>query len=114
MRVDLISLYLLYEIYNFYNCLTLYQIITCLLIKIHMSLTKKFETQTARVKGACFHPTRPWIITSLHSGSIQIWDYNMKIIIATFDVYPTIILVTIGACQGCRFSSSSSFVRIRV
>ena len=51
-----------------------------------MSLTKKFETHTARVKGICFHPTRPWIITSLHSGIIQIWDYNMSIILATFDV----------------------------
>ena len=51
-----------------------------------MSLSKKFETQSARVKGVCFHPTRPWVITSLHSGIIQIWDINMSIILATFDV----------------------------
>ena len=34
----------------------------------------------------CFHPSRPWVIASLHSGLIQIWDYNMKIMIAKFDV----------------------------
>lgn len=40
----------------------------------------------ARVKGASFHPSKPWILTSLHSGEIMIWDYNMKILIAKFDV----------------------------
>lgn len=48
-------------------------------------MKKKFEVETARVKGACFHPSKPWILTSLHSGEIMIWDYNMKIIIAKFD-----------------------------
>lgn len=46
----------------------------------------KFEVKSARVKGLCFHPTKPWVITSLHSGLVQIWDYNMKILIAKFDV----------------------------
>ena len=49
-------------------------------------MKKKFEVETSRVKGACFHPSKPWILTSLHSGEIMIWDYNMKIIIAKFDV----------------------------
>ena len=46
----------------------------------------KFEAKSARVKGLAFHPSKPWIITSLHSGSIQIWDYNMKISVAKLDV----------------------------
>lgn len=46
----------------------------------------KFEAKSARVKGIAFHPSKPWIITSLHSGSIQIWDYNMKICVSTFEV----------------------------
>ncbi|MCL4132459.1 UNVERIFIED_CONTAM: hypothetical protein GTU68_057278 [Idotea baltica] len=49
-------------------------------------MNKKFETASARVKGTCFHPSKPWIITTLHSGVIQIWDFNMKILIAKFDV----------------------------
>ena len=44
----------------------------------------KFQAKSARVKGISFHPSKPWVITSLHSGDIQIWDYNMKICIAKF------------------------------
>ena len=48
----------------------------------------KFEAKSQRVKGIAFHPSKPWIITSLHSGNIQIWDYNMKLCVAKFDVPP--------------------------
>jgi WD40 repeat protein len=36
----------------------------------------KFETKSNRVKGLSFHPKRPWILASLHSGVIQLWDYE--------------------------------------
>ncbi|KNC84550.1 hypothetical protein SARC_03223 [Sphaeroforma arctica JP610] len=45
----------------------------------------KFETKSARVKGMAFHPTRPWILASLHNGIIQIWDYRMGTLIDRFD-----------------------------
>jgi WD40 repeat protein len=48
-------------------------------------MLKKFETKSARVKGLSFHPTRPWILTSLHSGVIQLWDYRMCVLIDKFD-----------------------------
>ena len=32
----------------------------------------KFETKSPRVKGLTFHPTRPWILASLHNGVIQV------------------------------------------
>lgn len=32
----------------------------------------KFETKSNRVKGLSFHPKRPWILASLHSGVIQL------------------------------------------
>jgi len=54
----------------------------------------KFETKSARVKGICFHPSKPWVITSLHSGEIQIWDYNMKLCVAKFEVKLMIFRVT--------------------
>lgn len=44
----------------------------------------KFEAKSARVKGVAFHPSKPWVITSLHSGAIQIWDYNMRLCVAKF------------------------------
>ena len=45
----------------------------------------KFESKSNRVKGLSFHPTRPWVLASLHSGSIQLWDYQMGTLIDTFD-----------------------------
>ena len=37
----------------------------------------KFESKSNRVKGLAFHPVRPWILSSLHNGHIQLWDYRM-------------------------------------
>uniref|UniRef100_A0A7E4ZSM4 Coatomer subunit alpha n=1 Tax=Panagrellus redivivus TaxID=6233 RepID=A0A7E4ZSM4_PANRE len=50
-----------------------------------MALLKKFESKSARVKGLSFHPTRPWVLASLHSGVIQLWDYRMCVLIDKFD-----------------------------
>ena len=41
--------------------------------------------QSNRVKGLSFHAKRPWILTSLHSGVIQLWDYRMGTLIDRFD-----------------------------
>ncbi|GLJ14131.1 hypothetical protein SUGI_0226730 [Cryptomeria japonica] len=44
-----------------------------------------FETNSDRVKGLSFHPKRPWILASLQSGIIEIWDYQMGILVDRFD-----------------------------
>ncbi|KAJ3044580.1 hypothetical protein HDV00_001506 [Rhizophlyctis rosea] len=48
-------------------------------------MLSKFETKSNRVKGLSFHPKRPWILASLHNGSIQLWDYKMGTLIDRFD-----------------------------
>ncbi|ODM90352.1 Coatomer subunit alpha [Orchesella cincta] len=42
-------------------------------------------TKSARVKGLSFHPRRPWILASLHSGSIQLWDYELNACLDKFE-----------------------------
>jgi WD40 repeat protein len=37
------------------------------------------------VKGLSFHPKRPRILASLHSGVVQLWDYRMGTLIDRFD-----------------------------
>lgn len=32
-----------------------------------------------------FHPTRPWVLVSLHSSTIQLWDYRMGTLIDRFE-----------------------------
>uniref|UniRef100_M4B2G5 Coatomer subunit alpha n=1 Tax=Hyaloperonospora arabidopsidis (strain Emoy2) TaxID=559515 RepID=M4B2G5_HYAAE len=45
----------------------------------------KFESKSNRVKGLAFHVSRPWILTSLHNGVIQLWDYRMGTLLERFD-----------------------------
>lgn len=49
------------------------------------TMLSKFETKSARVKGLTFHRTRPWILSSLHNGTIQLWDYRMGTCLERFD-----------------------------
>ena len=48
-------------------------------------IRSKFETKSARVKGISFHTKRPWVLASLHSGIIQLWDYRICSMIDKFD-----------------------------
>ncbi|KAJ1770968.1 hypothetical protein LPJ74_002768 [Coemansia sp. RSA 1843] len=50
-----------------------------------MQMLTKFETKSSRVKGVAFHPRRPWILASLHNGSIQLWDYRMGTLLERFE-----------------------------
>ncbi|GBG90440.1 hypothetical protein CBR_g50687 [Chara braunii] len=59
----------------------------------------KFETKSNRVKGLSFHPKRPWILASLHSGIIQLWDYRMGTLIDRFDEHD-------GPVRGVHFHKS--------
>ena len=35
--------------------------------------------------GLSFHPKRPWVLSSLHNGAIQLWDYRMCTLIDKFE-----------------------------
>lgn len=45
----------------------------------------KFNNKSSRVKGLAFHPKRPWVLCSLHSGVVQLWDYRMEMLIDKFE-----------------------------
>lgn len=47
----------------------------------------KFETKSARVKGLSFHSRRPWLLASLHTGEIQLWDYVVGSLVERFVEY---------------------------
>ncbi|GIZ48467.1 hypothetical protein CKM354_001152600 [Cercospora kikuchii] len=49
------------------------------------SMLTKFESKSSRAKGIAFHPKRPWILVSLHSSTIQLWDYRMGTLIDRFE-----------------------------
>eukprot|EP00736_Rhodelphis_marinus_P009888 Rmarinus@m.17201 len=47
-------------------------------------MISKFETKSNRVKGLSFHPKQPWILASLHNGTIQLWDHRMGTLLEKF------------------------------
>lgn len=48
-------------------------------------MMQKFETKSKRVKGLSFHKYRPWILASLHNGSINLFDYRAKALLEKFE-----------------------------
>lgn len=50
------------------------------------ALKKQFSSRTARVKGIDFHPTEPWVLTTLYSGRVEIWSYETGAKIKSIDV----------------------------
>ncbi|EMG49846.1 COP1 Coatomer subunit alpha [Candida maltosa Xu316] len=50
-----------------------------------MKMLTKFESKSSRAKGIAFHPKRPWALVSLHSSTIQLWDYRMGTLIDRFE-----------------------------
>lgn len=63
----------------------------------------KFESKSNRVKGLAFHPIRPWILTSLHNGVIQLWDYCMGTLLERFSEHD-------GPVRGVDFHSSQTLI----
>ncbi|KAA8541828.1 hypothetical protein F0562_022980 [Nyssa sinensis] len=43
-----------------------------------LEIKKEFDQGSDRVKSVDFHPTEPWILVSLYSGSVSIWNYQSK------------------------------------
>eukprot|EP00659_Diplonema_papillatum_P021672 gene21672-33360_t len=58
----------------------------------------KFETRSNRVKGLSFHPKRPWILATLHTGVIQLWDFRMNTLIDRYEEH-------VGPVRGVDFHS---------
>ena len=70
--------------------------LSALVVSSTQMLTK-FESKSNRVKGLSFHATRPWILTSLHNGVIQLWDYRMGTMLDRFDEHDG----PVRACWQC-------------
>lgn len=51
------------------------------------------------MKGIAFHPTRPWVLASLHNGVIQLWDIRVGTLIERFDEHE-------GPVRGVHFHTS--------
>ena len=55
---------------------------------MRFEIEKILSASTDRVKSVDFHPREPWMLNSMRSGDVYVWDYEEKV-----------ILLLIGASQ---------------
>ncbi|KAJ1964375.1 Coatomer subunit beta' [Dipsacomyces acuminosporus] len=53
---------------------------------MRLDIKKKLSVRTDRVKSIDIHPTEPWVLASLYSGQVYIWNYETQAQIKTFEV----------------------------
>jgi coatomer subunit beta' len=51
-----------------------------------LKIEKEFDQRSERVKSVDFHPTKPWVLASLHTGKVCIWNYQSQAIEKSIDV----------------------------
>ncbi|RLV96534.1 Coatomer subunit beta' [Spathaspora sp. JA1] len=51
-----------------------------------LDVVKQFSTRSDRVKGIDFHPSEPWILTTLYNGKVEIWSYATNSIVKSIQV----------------------------
>lgn len=50
-----------------------------------------FQISSDRVKGICFHATKPRVVIGFYCGIIEIWDYEKHVKIAVFDGHTGVV-----------------------
>ncbi|KAF4555540.1 Coatomer subunit beta-like protein 2 [Elsinoe fawcettii] len=53
---------------------------------VRLNEQRQLFARSQRVKGIDFHPTEPWILTTLYNGHVYIWSYETQAIIKTFEL----------------------------
>ncbi|KMZ63378.1 Coatomer subunit beta'-1 [Zostera marina] len=52
---------------------------------LRLDIKRKLSQRSERVKSVDLHPTEPWILTSLYSGSVCIWNYQSQTMVQSFE-----------------------------
>ncbi|KAI3911794.1 hypothetical protein MKW92_045212 [Papaver armeniacum] len=53
---------------------------------LRLEIKRKLAQRSERVKSVDLHPTEPWILASLYSGSVCIWNYQSQTMTKSFEV----------------------------
>ncbi|KKY21872.1 putative coatomer beta subunit [Diplodia seriata] len=53
---------------------------------MRLDVKRQLFARSERVKGIDFHPTEPWVLTTLYSGHCHIWSYETQAIVKTFEL----------------------------
>ncbi|KAJ6704282.1 COATOMER SUBUNIT BETA'-1, partial [Salix viminalis] len=53
---------------------------------LRLEIKRKLAQRSERVKSVDLHPTEPWILVSLYSGTVCIWNYQSQTMAKSFEV----------------------------
>ncbi|KAG0532296.1 hypothetical protein BDA96_04G096000 [Sorghum bicolor] len=53
---------------------------------LRLDIKRKLAQRSERVKSVDLHPTEPWILSSLYSGSVCVWNYQTQTMVKSFEV----------------------------
>eukprot|EP00249_Psilotum_nudum_P021933 c28306_g1_i1 orf=1196-3937(-) len=52
---------------------------------LRLEIKRKLAQRSDRVKSVDLHPTEPWILASLYTGSVCIWNYQSQSLVKSFE-----------------------------
>ncbi|KAK4762934.1 hypothetical protein SAY86_008702 [Trapa natans] len=55
-------------------------------MSLRLEIKRKFAQRSERVKSVDLHPSEPWILASLYSGTVCIWNYQTQTMVKSFEV----------------------------
>lgn len=53
---------------------------------LRLDIKRKLTARSDRVKCVDLHPTEPWMLCSLYSGNINVWNHENQQLVKTFEV----------------------------
>ncbi|XP_071327805.1 coatomer subunit beta'-like [Trachinotus anak] len=53
---------------------------------LRLDIKRKLTARSDRVKSVDLHPTEPWILVSLYSGSVVVWNHETQMMVKTFEL----------------------------
>ena len=74
----------------------------------------KYQVETNRVKCVTFHPFRPWILVSFHTGEICLYDYEEETEIQRYTDHTSPVRTVAFHCQEPIFASGSDDASIKI
>ncbi|XP_033953209.1 coatomer subunit beta'-like [Pseudochaenichthys georgianus] len=53
---------------------------------LRLDIKRKLSARSDRVKSTDLHPTEPWMVASLYSGTVVVWNHETQMMVKTFEL----------------------------
>ncbi|XP_023207619.1 coatomer subunit beta' [Xiphophorus maculatus] len=53
---------------------------------LRLDIQRRLTARSERVKSADLHPTEPWMVLSLYTGTVVVWNHETQVIVKSFEL----------------------------